>query len=486
MSFTCSDLRSERTISTSGANVVDICCVFREGCSQGGTYEFWMALQSMPPVCLAVCVIIFFVVFPNSIIRRLPLIVPGLRVKFQCKRDENCIDAADVWAHDGSLTRSGSSTSFLSNSAKTKKLLSPEEAEHLGYAATGKVVFQFEAYNRILHPEKRILLLCLLFPVLYVLLYIWDKSFIRKVGYTAYPQGACDEGFDCFWSTEDYHLFSWPKYMPLDCQNYNRTSPPENAEFYKCFGVVFSFRQIIGALADSGSILVCIVITLCYKSSAPASMMQTSLDDTEGNESGIKLATNRLQKDIMRQWMGMVTFFVLAVVTIPPGVWAYGRYVNCLESLALLPAIFCFLGFLSLSQLRVNKWLLGKIGKIPPEAVDDLTADSSSSGQGKVAFKRSKTKQALKDVAKVNLEDSETVSRVLEKFLESILASEEDSMPASLKDIIKEVIKDEAEHKKTSIYDFVLSRQHKDLPESSSAPNTEASRDSDTPLLGAP
>lgn len=457
MHFTCSTLEADRTISSAGPDVVDICCVFREGCSQGGTYEFWMAIQAIPPIFFAVMVILSFALSPNSIIRRLPMVVPGLRVKFQCKRDQECMSAADVWSN---------------NSAAETKFLSAAEAEQQGYATTNKVVFQFEAYNRILHPERHVLLLCLLFPVLYVILYVWDKAMVRKSGYVAYPQSECDNGFDCFWSSEEYRFLSWPTYQRLDCMNHSRLDPPEGAEFYKCFGVVFSFRELIGAFADAGSILVVIVVLLCYKSSAPASLMQAP-EESEGASGGISVAAERLERDILYQKFSMCFCFILAAASVGPGLWAYGRYVNSLESLALFPALFCFLAFLSMSQLRVNRWLLAKIHRIPPGSLEEVLDNKKNNAQ----FRRSGTKQALTQVDMLNFEDPETVARCLHRLFSTVL-DENDSGLQPLKKLVKQVIEEEAAQKKTSIYDFVLSNDKDTI-----ADEDEASASASTRLL---
>jgi len=467
--WTCSDDKSQRTISQSGSNVVDVCCVAREGCSQGGTYEFWMTAQALPPMIVAFVIVLVFILYPNSIIRRLPMMVPGLRVKFQCKRDQDTLNPTEVWA-SGAVPERARSENNLSNRQNTR-LLNADEAESLGYAQTGKVVFQLEAYNRILHPEKRILLLCLLFPVLYVTLYIWDKSIVRKVGYTAYPQNACDTGYDCFWSSEDYALFAWPTYHALDCQNHSRRDPPEDAEFYKCFSVVFSFRETIGAIADAGSILVLIVVILCYKSSAPAAMMKTGSDQAADPE-GMRFAQKHLKDDIVRQRTMMILFFLVGFGSIPPGIWSYGRYVNSLESLALMPASCCFFGFLCLSQLRVNTWLLAKINHLE---VDDSPGAISASSQAKLS--RDQMTPVMKEVGRLDLENPETVSRVLERVLAGILETNQQSdMPSSLKAMIKQVVEEELNEKKASIYDIVLDRDDNEDADTNQPEDTSESR----------
>mmetsp|Transcript_26027 Transcript_26027/g.82243 ORF Transcript_26027/g.82243 Transcript_26027/m.82243 type:complete len:494 (+) Transcript_26027:26-1507(+) len=436
-SWTCSQDVAERSVSSSGNGNIDVCCVLREGCVQGGTYRFWVALQSSPPLVMALLTFVVFAVYPNKIIAQLPLMVPGLRIKFQCKKKPE---------RDDSATEPGRTT------VSEKVFMNPKEAED--YEATGKVLFQLEAYNRILHPDQRILLLCILFPVLYSGIYIWDKAVVRKVGYVAFPEQPCMDAYDCYWTSDPYLFFSWPVYHPLDCQGSSRLSPPEAADFYQCFKVVLSCRMVIGALADAGSLLVIVIVIICYKSSAPAHLSARASAGVAGGDGRRHLAEleARLRRGTCWQRLNMSVMFAGAALSVPVMLWCYGKYVNSMESLGIAPAVLTFFGFLSMSQYRVHHWLLTRLETIPKRA--------GQAGQAGPPTAESVRRR----IERMNLEDSEINAQVMSTFFKMILDDTDGDMPAAMKKAVRTLFNGQTVQANASLYDFMLCRKNTPMP----------------------
>lgn len=280
----------------------------------------------------------------------------------------------------------------------------------------------------MLHSMKGIVVACLLCPTLYMVVYAWETSFVRKVSMSAYPTKPCSDMFDCFWSETPSTLFNLPNHRPLDCDAHSHSSPPEGARFYMCFGFVYSFRNLIAAVGNTFVLLFIAIVILYYKFSAPISLVGHYADGCLDLQS---LQTRLSNDAIWYQWL-TICEFMLAAFSVWPSISAYGKYVNSIDVLVFIPGMFLYLGLLSLSQLQANRWLLAK--------VDQATTRNS---QG--ASKQQSSDDILSSMARVNLQHPEIAASMLEQLFTLILKDEGGKLPKAFKDGVGKIVRNQSQ-----------------------------------------
>jgi len=288
----------------------------------------------------------------------------------------------------------------------------------------------------MLHPIKGIVIACLLCPTLYMVVYAWETSFVRKVSMSTYPTKPCSDMFDCFWSDTSNTLFNLPNHRPLDCDNHSHSSPPEGARFYMCFGFVYSFRNLVAAVGNTFVLLFIAIVILYYKFSAPISMVGHYVDGCLDMQS----LQTRLTNDA--SWYRCLTIceFILAAFSVWPSVWAYGKYVNSIDVLVFIPGMFLYLGLLSLSQLQANRWLLAK--------VDQATTKDSKDALGQ------QSDDTLTCMKRLDLKHPEIAASMLEQLFTLILKDEGGMLPKALKDVFGKVVRNQNIQSQVSAYEI--------------------------------
>merc|ERR1711865_926800 len=115
-------------------------------------------------------------------------------------------------------------------------------------------------------------------PVIIASMFVWESAFMRRDASTKYPLMHCMSEKTCFYINQEYSIFHWPEYLPLKCKETRERSnnstdssyffAPKDAQFYKCYGSVFSFGALVGMLGDVmglGTVFFIVVMYFCVQ-----------------------------------------------------------------------------------------------------------------------------------------------------------------------------------------------------------------------------
>lgn len=212
-------------------------------------------------------------------------------------------------------------------------------------------------------------------PVLSLMFFLWDSAFIHRRASMDFPLLHCmnPESSQCFYIAQEYHLWRYPHYVKIPCQDMReRTTAsetgfyfqePKDARFYKCYAYMFNFNALISAVGDVMALTALAALVIIRAS------VQVNYDDV------------CQYSDILRKRhdarVHMVALIMLLVASLFSVSQLYGRWTNEFIFYAFLPGATVFSIFLLANRLELLDERLKKME-------EDGVSETSSSEETRI------------------------------------------------------------------------------------------------------
>lgn len=224
---------------------------------EGWTQDAWLMAFLLPPIALVILTMCMMSTKQDVFLQLLQFMVPDLE-RAQDKEVDGILMFEYThhrFEHD---TASDSDDSELDGLIKTSRTFSDYSTRL--ESERNLVAVQTSHFRRIL-----------IMPLMLAYYLFWDQVVIRRYTTDSFPAHHCQSDFHCYFSSSGKW---WRQYHNLGCADMKEQTlssasgyffaAPEDANYYVCYALVITVRDIIGAIGDFVSVLGICVMPLLY------------------------------------------------------------------------------------------------------------------------------------------------------------------------------------------------------------------------------